>query len=45
MPLIMDLMTDRISASDFVKETYGTTPLQNAILATALQKANVRIIS
>ena len=45
MPLIMDLMTDRISAGDFVKEAYGTPPLQNAILATALQKANVRIIS
>lgn len=45
MPLIMDLMTERISAGDFVKEAYGTAPLQNAILATVLQKANVRIIS
>ena len=37
-PLLVDLFYGRISANDFVKEAYGIAPLQNAILANALEK-------
>ncbi|MBQ8940699.1 MAG: hypothetical protein IJ062_02605 [Firmicutes bacterium] len=43
-PILEDLFYGRISANDFVKEAYGIVPLQNAILANALEGVAKRIL-
>lgn len=44
-PLLVDLFYGKISADDYVKEAYGIAPLQNAIMANALEeRASVMLL-
>ena len=43
-PLLMGLFSGKISTDDFVKEAYGSLPLQNAILATILEERSSKIL-